>query len=372
MQRSVIISLGLVGVFLITAVAQEKSNSSKAPAQDPAKRVAENPDDVEAMNAYMSSVSRRIAPLITSDPQAAQKELDEMRALLDKLQPTTDASKRLLLRARSLASSYESRIELAQTTVEQLQKRLLAKPDDAKTLMLLTTKISQELAGIARSNPTEAEARLNAAKAFLVSIKDQAQNSSVQAAVDSSLKSWAPLERTIAARKRINELIGQDAAPLDVAAWLNGSPLANEDLKGKVVLLDFWAVWCGPCVNTFPHLREWNEKYKDKGLVMIGLTRYYKNFAWDDSANKLKRVPEALSPEDEQQMLTKFVQFHKLGHRIGVQTDSKLYDFYGVSGIPEVVVIDRQGKVRLIRVGSGEPNAKDIEAMLEKLVGEGI
>ena len=71
------------------------------------------------------------------------------------------------------------------------------------------------------------------------------------------------------------------------------------------MLLDFWAVWCGPCIATFPHLREWNEKYAGKGLVMIGLTDYY-NFDWDEKAGKATHSRDKVAPEKEQAMLVKF------------------------------------------------------------------
>ena len=73
--------------------------------------------------------------------------------------------------------------------------------------------------------------------------------------------------------------------PLAVKNWVNGTQLTDADRKGKVVLLDFWAVWCGPCIATFPHLREWNEKYADKGLVVIGLTHKDYGFVWDEARN---------------------------------------------------------------------------------------
>jgi thiol-disulfide isomerase/thioredoxin len=116
------------------------------------------------------------------------------------------------------------------------------------------------------------------------------------------------------------KLVGQKAAPLAVEAWVNGSPVSDDDLKGKVVLLDFWAVWCGPCIATFPHLREWNEKYAGKGLVMIGLTNYY-NYDWDEQAGKATRSALEVSPEKEQAMLVKFAAQHKLTHRFGIQKD---------------------------------------------------
>jgi hypothetical protein len=67
-------------------------------------------------------------------------------------------------------------------------------------------------------------------------------------------------------------------------------------------------------------------------------------------------------------MLVKFAAQHKLTHRFGIQKDHSLSKYYGVTGIPQVVVIDREGVVRLIKVGSGEANAKAIDEMLETLL----
>ncbi len=150
-------------------------------------------------------------------------------------------------------------------------------------------------------------------------------------------------------------------------AWVNGKPITDEDLKGKVVLLDFWAVWCGPCIATFPHLIEWDKKYDD--LVIIGLTNYY-NYSWDEKAKRATRSKDKVDHETEQDMLVQFAKQHKLTHTFGLQTERNLAEHYGVTGIPEVVVIDRKGKVRLIRVGSGEANAHAVQEMIEKLIEE--
>jgi thiol-disulfide isomerase/thioredoxin len=162
-------------------------------------------------------------------------------------------------------------------------------------------------------------------------------------------------------------MIGKDASPLKVDAWINGHALTDSDLKGKVVFLDFTAVWCGPCIATFPHLREWNEKYADKGLVLIGVTRYY-NFAWDEQEKKASRSEKKLSHDAEQSMLARFAESHELKHRLVIEVGRSLSDYYGVVGIPHVVVIDRQGKISLMRVGSGVDNAKEIGDMLAQLL----
>lgn len=176
-------------------------------------------------------------------------------------------------------------------------------------------------------------------------------------------------EGRIASAEKLKALVGKDAAPLAVEAWVNGKPLTDADLKGKVVLLDFWAVWCGPCIATFPHLREWNDEYADKGLVIIGLTSYYK-YKWDDEAKRAKRSTEEVSHEDEQAMLVKFAEMHSLKHRFAIQDGRSMSEYYAVSGIPHVVVIDQQGKVQMIKVGSGEKNAQAIDELLKKLLAD--
>src|SRR5438067_2346421 len=76
-------------------------------------------------------------------------------------------------------------------------------------------------------------------------------------------------------------LLDKPAPEITGEFGLNGKAVKLSDLKGKVVLVDFWAVWCGPCIATFPHLREWNKEYKDKGLEILGVTSYYEKFGFD-------------------------------------------------------------------------------------------
>ena len=225
----------------------------------------------------------------------------------------------------------------------------------------------QEIGPLASSDPAAAEARLAGAKAFLDGLKEKADDAA-DAGIDRALQGFAGLERSLTSEKRRAERVGQPAAPLAVEAWANGEPISQEDLKGKVVLLDFWAVWCGPCIATFPHLRDWNKEYADDGLVILGLTRYY-NYRWDDQAGRAVRSDETVAPEQERAMLEKFADQNDLGHRFAIQDGSAMSDFYGVTGIPQAVVIDREGIVRLIRVGSGEQNAADIDKMLKQLLG---
>jgi thiol-disulfide isomerase/thioredoxin len=334
------------------------------------QQLKENPNSTEMMNLYMISQLRKLMPLMNSAPDEAEQILASMRKTLGELAPTEDDAKRLLERANEAVSHYDTQLQIARTSLDDLKAKLTENPDDAKTIQALIQKVMQQLGPLARSEPAKAEEQLTAIQTFLTELAEKIQSDEGKQAFASKDRAFGQLTSLIEREKRMAALIGSDAAPLAIEAWVNGDPLTDEDLKGKVVLLDFWAIWCGPCIATFPHLREWQEKYAEKGLVIIGLTKYY-NYAWNDEAGRATRSQEKVEPEAEQQMLQKFAEYHNLHHRFAIQKDDSLAEFYGVTGIPHVVVVDREGKVLLMKVGSGDESAKAIEAAIEKAIGEG-
>jgi thiol-disulfide isomerase/thioredoxin len=308
-----------------------------------------------------------VVAIMAEQPEVAKKQLAEMAALVGGLKADSPAAVRQITLAKSYATTYTKRVEILQTPLADIEQKLAANADDTEALSQYVQKMSLEISALMSSNPDEAVKKVEAYKAGLAKVNENAKEAATKTQVTNATRAIAALERRIDSAKKMAELIGKDAAPLKVETWVNGSPLTDDDLKGKVVLLDFWAIWCGPCIATFPHLREWNEKYGEKGLVMIGLTRYYE-YDWNAETKKAGRVP-GTTHEKEQEMLVKFAESYGLKHRFGIQADNSVSEFYGVTGIPHVVVIDQQGKVRLMKVGSGEANANAISAMLDELLG---
>jgi thiol-disulfide isomerase/thioredoxin len=122
--------------------------------------------------------------------------------------------------------------------------------------------------------------------------------------------------------------LGDPAPALKIASWVKGKPIDLKAGKGKhVYVIEFWATWCPPCREAIPHLTELQKKYKDKGVVIIGIS---------------EEAPDVVKP---------FVKEmgDKMDYTVAIDRDGAMdtayMDAFGIDGIPHAFIVDKQGRI---------------------------
>lgn len=121
----------------------------------------------------------------------------------------------------------------------------------------------------------------------------------------------------------------------DGGAWLNSAPLTLAGLRGKVVLVDFWAYGCYNCINTLPYLKQWWGMYKDQGLVIVGV-----------------HTPEFDSEKDLAN-LRPAVQRNAIDWPVVQDNDKQIWRAYGNHYWPHFYLIDDRGRIIYDHIGEG-------------------
>lgn len=127
---------------------------------------------------------------------------------------------------------------------------------------------------------------------------------------------------------------------------LKGSKISLSNLSGKVVLLNVWATWCGPCKREIPDFIEAYEQYKDKGLEIIGIS--------------VDRI--------SQSKVLSFTEKYKINYPVAMTTSKLTKDYGPFPAIPITIIIDKNGKIRHRKIG--QVDKKFVENWFTKLMEE--
>lgn len=132
--------------------------------------------------------------------------------------------------------------------------------------------------------------------------------------------------------------------------WLNSAPRTLAELRGKVVLVEFWTFACWNCQNVEPHVRAWHERYAARGLVVIGV-----------------HTPE-LDRERDLANVKQYLKEHRITWPVLVDNGFRTWRAYGNRYWPAFYLIDKQGRIRHQRFGEG--GYEETEARIRELLAE--
>jgi len=283
-------------------------------------------DDAAKMKLESLSMLGRLG-----NEKAAAEMITYAATLLDSpSKPLAREAQRLVLVGQAQKVLSGGDVEGAGQLVKKTAAMLAADPDDVQTASL-----AMQLAGALEHMPDGEEVAAAAYQAFGGAF---AKSSSPQ--VQKMGESFAGTLRRLS-------LPGK---PMEITGTLleTGKPFDQKSLAGKVVLVDFWATWCGPCVAEIPNVLEQYEKYHDKGFEVVGV-----------------------SLDQDRDALEKFVSEQKIPWPIlfekseGEGWQHPLATFYGISGIPTVILIGRDGNV-ITFDARGEKLGERLDAIFKK------
>jgi thiol-disulfide isomerase/thioredoxin len=133
-------------------------------------------------------------------------------------------------------------------------------------------------------------------------------------------------------------------------AWLNSRPLTTQGLRGKVVLIDFWTYTCINWLRSLPYVRAWSEKYRDRGLVVIGI--HTPEFEFEKNIDNVRRAAKDMSVD----------------YPVAIDNDYAIWRAFRNEAWPALYFIDAQGQVRHHLFGEGEYEKS--EALIQQLLAE--
>lgn len=134
------------------------------------------------------------------------------------------------------------------------------------------------------------------------------------------------------------------------STWINSEPLKMEDLRGKVVMVEFWTFGCWNCRNIEPYVKEWHQKYSKDGLVVIAV--HSPEFSYEKEIDKVKT----------------YVQENNIPYAVPIDNEFRNWRQYRNRYWPTLYLIDKRGTIQYTRIGEGE--YEQTEQTIQRLLAE--
>ena len=144
--------------------------------------------------------------------------------------------------------------------------------------------------------------------------------------------------------------IGRPAPEISNEIWLNSEPKRLADLRGKVVMVEFWTFGCWNCRNIEPYVKLWHEKYAAQGLVVIAI--HSPEFEYEHEVNRVKE----------------YIREHQLPYAVPIDNEFKTWRKYENRYWPTLYLIDKEGKIQYIKIGEGA--YERTERVIQRLLAE--
>lgn len=336
LSRALAVSTLLLGLLSVAVAAAEAEKNASIPADQaaatPVDRYVVPEGDVAALLKFMDELQAYRPTTAQEFQEHRQKSAQALRQAAEKI---------LTLETDKQSEAYRK----AQGIV--LQTRLQALPNaSAEEKRKIVLEIQEYLAG---KELERADLSLAFSAASLLErtgnadLAEQAYTSfghRFKEAQDPDLARYG--DKMLGSVRRM-KLLGSEMT-LE-GKTVDGKPFQWSDYRGKVVLVDFWATWCGPCIAELPNVKRAHELYKDKGFDVVGI-----------------------SLDTDRERLEKFLEEQKLPwvslFEDGAGWDHPLATYYGVMGIPTVILVDKDGKV--VSMNARGPQ---LETELARLLG---
>ncbi len=178
-------------------------------------------------------------------------------------------------------------------------------------------------------------------------------------------RSIAAIEDAAKAKAAQDALIGKPAPALNFT-WSTREGLKTlADLKGKVVVLDFWATWCGPCIRSFPQVRDLVTHYQGADVEVVGVTSIQGTVSGLDGG----KIDTSGDPAKEITLLGQFAKAKDMTWIVAVSEENVFNPAYGITGIPHLVIVAPDGTVRHTGMHPADP-AEEKHAKIDALLKE--